>query len=61
MATAKIRAGMADCIIAVKEMQSASMNDIDPNTIKSINVLKGENAIKLYGEKGVIEIITKKN
>jgi hypothetical protein len=51
-------------IIDGKEMQSASMKDIDPNTIKSINVLKGENAIKLFGEKGkngVIEIITKKN
>lgn len=40
------------------------MKDIDPNTIKSINVLKGENATKKYGEKaksGVIEITTKKN
>ena len=41
-----------------------SIKDIDANTIKSINVLKGETAAKLYGEKGkngVIEIITKKN
>ena len=51
-------------IIDGKEMESGSMKDIDPNTIKSINVLKGETAFKLYGEKGkngVIEITTKKN
>jgi hypothetical protein len=51
-------------IIDGKEMESGSMKDIDPNTIKSINVLKGENAIKKYGDKGkngVIEITTKKN
>jgi hypothetical protein len=51
-------------IIDGKEMESISMKDIDPNTIKSINVLKGENAEKKYGEKGkngVIEITTKKN
>lgn len=51
-------------IVDGKEMKSGSIKDIDPNTIKSINVLKGENAAKLYGEKGkngVIEIITKKN
>ena len=51
-------------IIDGKEMESGSMNDIDPTTIKSINVLKGENATKKYGEKaksGVIEITTKKN
>ena len=51
-------------IIDGKEMVSGSMNDVDPNTIKSINVLKGENAVKKYGEKGkngVIEITTKKN
>jgi hypothetical protein len=51
-------------IVDGKEMKSGSIKDIDANTIKSINVLKGENAAKLYGEKGkngVIEIITKKN
>ncbi len=51
-------------IVDGKELQSGSIKDIDPNTIKSINVLKGETAAKLYGEKGkngVIEIITKKN
>ncbi len=51
-------------VIDGKEMESISMKDIDPNTIQSINVLKGENAVKKYGEKGkngVIEITTKKN
>jgi TonB-dependent SusC/RagA subfamily outer membrane receptor len=50
-------------VIDGKEMESGSMKDVDPNTIKSINVLKGETALKLYGEKGkngVIEITTKK-
>jgi hypothetical protein len=50
-------------IIDGKEMESISMKDIDPNTMQSINVLKGETALKLYGEKGkngVIEITTKK-
>lgn len=51
-------------IIDGKEMQSGSMKDVDPNTIQSINVLKGEAAVKKYGEKaknGVIEITKKKN
>lgn len=50
-------------IIDGKEMQPESMKDIDPATIKSINVLKGESAVLLYGEKGkmgVVEITTKK-
>jgi len=51
-------------IIDGKEKESGSMKDIDPTMIKSINVLKGENAVKKYGEKaknGAIEITTKKN
>ncbi len=50
-------------VIDGKEMESGSMKDVDPTSIKMINVLKGENAIKKYGEKGkngVIEITTKK-
>lgn len=50
-------------IIDGKEMTSGSMKDIDPNTIKMVNVLKGEGATKKYGEKaknGVVEITTKK-
>ncbi|GHB68672.1 TonB family protein [Persicitalea jodogahamensis] len=46
-------------------MQDAGydVKKIDPNNIKSINVLKGEKATKAYGDKGangVIEITTKK-
>jgi TonB-dependent SusC/RagA subfamily outer membrane receptor len=51
-------------IIDGKEMESGNKKDIEPSMIKSINVLKGETALKLYGEKGkngVIEITTKKN
>lgn len=39
------------------------LNEINPNTIESINVLKGEKAIEKYAEKGtngVVEITTKK-
>lgn len=45
-----------------KEIDAAEMKDLDANSIKEINVLKGENAINKYGEKGkngVIEIKTK--
>jgi TonB-dependent SusC/RagA subfamily outer membrane receptor len=40
-----------------------NLNDLNPNNIQSMNVLKGENAKAKYGEKGasgVIEITTKK-
>jgi TonB-dependent SusC/RagA subfamily outer membrane receptor len=40
-----------------------NLNDLNPTTIKSMNVLKGENASSKYGDKGangVIEITTKK-
>ena len=40
------------------------MTDIDPNTIKEVEVLKGEKAVEKYGDKakdGVVIIITKKN
>ncbi len=51
-------------IIDGKEAEAqTSMNDIDPNQIKSVEVLKGDAAVKKYGEKaknGVILITTKK-
>lgn len=50
-------------IIDGKEMKDGKIDDIDPDSIKSMNVLKGENATKKYGAKGkdgVIEITTKK-
>ena len=34
------------------ETSSAAVKNIDPNRIESINVLKGDNAVKNYGEKG---------
>ncbi|MFI2743132.1 M56 family metallopeptidase [Zhouia sp. PK063] len=52
-------------VVVDGKMQDADFdgNTIDPQTIKEINVLKGDNATKKYGEKGnngVIEIILKK-
>ena len=46
-----------------KQTNEAVVNELDPNTIESINVLKGEKAIEKYGESGkngVIEINMKK-
>ena len=43
--------------------KNADMNEMSPNNIQSINVLKGNMATKKYGEqgsKGVIEITSKK-
>ena len=40
-----------------------NLNEIDPNSIESVNVLKGKSALEKYGDKGVngvIEIVTKK-
>ncbi len=48
-----------DCVIVESEI----IKDINTNDIKHVTVLKGESAIKLYGEKGekgVIVITTKK-
>ena len=45
-----------------KEIMSEEMNNIDPSSIQSITVLKNEDAVKKYGEKGkdgVVEIILK--
>lgn len=50
-------------ILDGKEMKDGNIDDIDPNDIESLSVLKGEKAIKKYGDKGkdgVIEITTKK-
>ncbi|SFU76603.1 Signal transducer regulating beta-lactamase production, contains metallopeptidase domain [Pustulibacterium marinum] len=46
-----------------KQPKDFDQNKIDPENIESINVLKGEPAIKKYGEEGkngVIEVTTKK-
>ena len=50
-------------IIDGKEMDLDIMNNIDPNTIDKIDVLKGEHATRQYGEKGkngVVLITSKK-
>jgi TonB-dependent SusC/RagA subfamily outer membrane receptor len=50
-------------ILDGKEITQKDMKDLSPNMIQSINVLKGESAKALYGEKGkngVVEIKTKK-
>jgi hypothetical protein len=42
---------------------SKLLKDLDPETIESINIIKGDNAIKRFGKqgaKGVIEIISRK-
>ncbi|MDV7186020.1 M56 family metallopeptidase [Lutibacter sp. TH_r2] len=46
-----------------KEMAKSLVDKINADNIKSVNVLKGENAIEKYGEKGengIIEIVLKK-
>ena len=58
-------------IVDGKELKSGNIKDIDPTAIRSINVLKGNSAVELYGEKGkngvivistgVVEITPKKN
>jgi len=50
-------------IVDGKEVESGYMKDLNPDAIKMVNVLKGEAAVKKYGEKaknGVVEITTKK-
>jgi hypothetical protein len=49
-------------ILNGKVISKDEMNKINPNTIESINVLKGEKAIAKYGKKGkkgVVEITSK--
>ncbi len=50
-------------IVDGKEMENSKLDDIEPDNIKSIEVIKGDAAVKKYGEKakgGVIIIKTKK-
>ncbi|MEY8869168.1 M56 family metallopeptidase [Meridianimaribacter flavus] len=51
-------------ILDGKEISRKELKDIDPKTIKEVEVLKGEKAVEKYGDKakdGVVIIITKKN
>jgi TonB family protein len=63
-ATIQIRGAAADSVLFVLDgKEGVKMSEIDPNTIESMQVLKGEQAIAKYGEKGrngVIEITSKK-
>ena len=59
-----IKEGMDNALYVVDGIQqkSGDLNKIDPNTIASMNVLKGEAATRLYGEDakhGVVIISTK--
>ncbi len=62
----KIRSSGGDIPLIVKDgiiSPNQKIEDINPNDIESINVLKGESAISKYGEKGkngVLEVTMKK-
>jgi len=62
--TVMLKGAMVDSVLFVLDgKEGPKLKDIDPNTIESIQVLKGENAIQKYGEKGrygVVEITSKK-
>jgi len=50
-------------IVDGEEMKNGSLEDIDSDTIETINVYKGDKAVEKYGDKakdGVVEIKTKK-
>jgi TonB-dependent SusC/RagA subfamily outer membrane receptor len=50
-------------IVDGKEVSNKKVEDINPDDVESMNVLKGESATELYGDKGkngVIVITTKK-
>ncbi len=50
-------------IVDGKEVPGGSIEDLDSDTIETMNVYKGDKAIEKYGDKaknGVVEIITKK-
>lgn len=49
-------------IVLDGKVKNVDLDKIDPETIQSVNVIKGEDAVKKYGEKGkngVLEIVTK--
>ena len=62
--TVQIRGAQADSVLVILDGKEGSkLKDIDPDTIESISVLKGEEAVQKYGQKaryGVIEITSKK-
>lgn len=61
--TAKNKKALSNAIYFVDGKERKDVSSIDPKSIKSVNVLKGENAVLKYGkgyENGVIEITLKK-
>ena len=60
----QVRGEKADSVLIVLDgKEGPKLKDINPETIESMNVLKGETAIEKYGQKGrhgVIEITSKK-
>ena len=62
--TIQVRGPQADSVLVILDgKEGPKLKDIDPDTIESINVIKGEDALQKYGQKaryGVIEITSKK-
>jgi TonB family C-terminal domain len=62
--TVQIKGEMADSVLVILDgKEGLKLKDINPETIESMSVLKGEAAIEKYGQKaryGVIEITSKK-
>lgn len=60
----QVRGEKADSVLVIMDgKEGPKLKDINPETIESMNVLKGETAIEKYGQKGrhgVIEITSKK-
>ena len=60
----QVRGEKADSVLVILDgKEGPKLKDINPETIESMNVLKGESAIEKYGQKGrhgVIEIKSKK-
>lgn len=60
----QVRGEKADSVLVILDgKEGPKLKDINPETIESMNVLKGESAIEKYGQKGrhgVIEITSKK-
>lgn len=60
----KAAPSLALAILDGKEVSEQEINAFPPDKIQSVNVLKGEAAVKKYGERarnGVVEITSKKN
>ena len=62
-ASIQIRGNTDGVLFFLDGKEIPSMEGVDPQTIESVNVIKGEDAVKQYGEKarnGVVQITSKK-